>query len=83
MSITTDDYQYLQRLMRERSANVLEAGKESTTEMRLGPVIRAEGLASIADLVKKLRASNFTALHTQVVESLTVHESSFFRDPQV
>jgi chemotaxis protein methyltransferase CheR len=73
MSMTTEDYQFLQRLMRERAANVLELGKESTTEMRLGPVLRSEGLGSVTDLVKKLRASTFTSLHNQVVESLTVH----------
>ncbi len=81
--MTQDEFQFLQKLMRDRSANVLEAGKESTTVMRLSPVLKAEGLTTIGDLVKKLRATGVGRLHTQVVESLTVHESSFFRDPPV
>jgi chemotaxis protein methyltransferase CheR len=79
-SLTQDDFDFVRQLVRERSAIVLEDGKGYLAESRLGPVAKANGLASIEELVARLRAERFGGLHTKVVEAMTTNETSFFRD---
>ena len=80
MSIDHADFDYVCSLIRERAAIVLEEGKEYLVEARLTPIVREEGIDSIAELVARLRASPFNHLHTRVVEAMTTNETSWFRD---
>ncbi|MCZ7527731.1 MAG: protein-glutamate O-methyltransferase CheR [Acidimicrobiia bacterium] len=81
MPITTAEFDYIRELVRNRSAIVLDPGKEYLVESRLVPLARSEGLESIADLVSELRnGSGAGRLATQVVEAMTTNETSFFRD---
>lgn len=82
MSLSRLDFDYLRRLVRERSAIVIDPGKEYLVEARLGPLLQAERAGSLAELVRRLRARPGDRLCTRVVEALATHESSFFRDPQ-
>jgi chemotaxis protein methyltransferase CheR len=83
MTLATEEFAYLQRLVRERSHNVLEPAKLATTQMRLAPVLQNAGLTSIGELVQKLRHAPTGPLANAVVEALMVQETSFFRDPPV
>ena len=84
MSITASEFAYIRDLVRERAAIVLDEGKEYLVESRLTPLARAEGMASLAELVSRLRgAGTSSALSRQVVEAMTTNETSFFRDPGV
>jgi chemotaxis protein methyltransferase CheR len=74
-----EDFEYVRRLLRERSAIAIEPGKEYLVESRLAPLARSEGLSSVADLIRLLRAGT-TRLATAVVEAMTTNETSFFRD---
>ena len=74
------DYEYLRRLLRERSGLVLSADKQYLVESRLLPVARRAGLADVGALVQRLRSPNSEDLATQVVEAMTTNESFFFRD---
>jgi chemotaxis protein methyltransferase CheR len=76
---SVEDFEFVRRLLRERSAIAIEPGKEYLVEARLGPVARREGLSSVGDLVHLLR-SGATRLTTAVVEAMTTNETSFFRD---
>jgi chemotaxis protein methyltransferase CheR len=78
--VTPIDYDYLRRLLRERSGLVLSADKQYLVESRLLPVARRVGLANLADLVQRLRAPGADALMVEVVEAMTTNESFFFRD---
>jgi len=78
--VTPHDYDYLRKLLKERSGLVLSADKEYLVESRLLPVARKVGLASLGELVKALMLSNAEALMTAVVEAMTTNESFFFRD---
>jgi chemotaxis protein methyltransferase CheR len=78
--VTPIDYDYLRRLLRERSGLVLTADKQYLAESRLLPVARRAGLASLAGLVQRLRAPGAEALAIEVVEAMTTNESFFFRD---
>jgi chemotaxis protein methyltransferase CheR len=78
--VTPHDYDYLRRLLRERSGLVLAADKQYLVESRLLPVARRCGLAALTDLVQRLRGPGSEALVVEVVEAMTTNESFFFRD---
>src|SRR5262245_20744681 len=78
--MTGQDFDFIRRLLQERSAIVLEDGKEYLVESRLAPLVRQRNLASIGDLVQQLRAQPVNGLHSEIVEALVTTETSFFRD---
>lgn len=82
-AMSADEYSYLQRLVLQRTSNVLDPGTIGTTHMRLTPILAREGLATVSDLVNRLRQTPHGPLHLSVLDSLMVQESSFFRDPPV
>jgi chemotaxis protein methyltransferase CheR len=67
-------------LVRRRAGIVLTEDKSYLLETRLGPVLARFGLGSLEALGAKLRALPGEAMERAVVEALTTHESSFFRD---
>ena len=78
--MTPQDFDYLRKLLRERSGLVLSAEKEYLAESRLLPVARKNGLAGLTELVERLRAAVHAPLSVEVVEAMTTNESFFFRD---
>lgn len=74
------DFDYICRLVQERSAIVLEAGKEYLVELRLKPLLRDCGVADMGAFVERLRNDRSGTLQRQVVEAMTTNETSFFRD---
>jgi chemotaxis protein methyltransferase CheR len=77
--VTPLDYEYLRRLLRERSGLDLSADKQYLVESRLVPLARRNGLAGIGDLVQKVKAGAET-LTIDVIEAMTTNETFFFRD---
>jgi chemotaxis protein methyltransferase CheR len=78
--MTDQDLDFIRGFFRERSGVVLEADKRYLVEGRLAPLLRELSLASLGELVGRLRARPDGDLHTRVVELLVTGESSFFRD---
>jgi chemotaxis protein methyltransferase CheR len=78
--VTPLDYDFLRRLLRQRSGLVLSADKQYLVESRLLPVARKAGLAGLAALVEALRFGENEALMNMVVEAMATNESFFFRD---
>jgi chemotaxis protein methyltransferase CheR len=78
--MTPHDYDFLRRLLRERSGLVLTADKQYLVESRLLPVARRAGFGGLGDLVLRLKGSNAEPLVTDVIEAMTTNESFFFRD---
>jgi chemotaxis protein methyltransferase CheR len=78
--VTPLDYEYIRKLLKERSGLVLAADKQYLIESRLMPVARKAGCASISALVQRLSSSRSEALMTQVTEAMMINESFFFRD---
>lgn len=79
-TLDTNAFEYICNLVRDKSAIVLEPSKTYLVESRLNPVARANGLASIEDLVDALRKPNASKLTQAVIEAMTTNETSFFRD---
>ena len=80
MAIQSADFDYICKLVRDRSAIVLEPGKEYLVESRLAPLARREGYASLDALVSILRTRSLNGIHQKVVEAMTTNETTFFRD---
>lgn len=78
--MTPIDYEFLRKLLKERSGLMLSADKQYLLESRLLPVARKAGVASLPELVVKLRGAGAEALTVEVVEAMTTNESFFFRD---
>jgi chemotaxis protein methyltransferase CheR len=78
--MTAQDFEYVCRLVRDRSAVVLEAGKEYLVEARLAPIVGQLKVGSVSGLVGRLRAGPDEGLTTRVVEAMVTTETSFFRD---
>ena len=55
--MTPSDYDYLRKLLKDRSGLVLSADKQYLVESRLLPLARKIGVSHLTDLVAKLKAS--------------------------
>ena len=80
MAVSLDNFEYMRRLLQQRSAIVLAANKTYLVETRLLPLARREKLDGVDALIDKLRLSPGGRLLQEVVEALTTNETSFFRD---
>ena len=77
--MTPSDYEYLRKLLKERSGLDLSADKQYLVESRLLPLARKSSLPGIPELVQKMR-NGANALTGEVVEAMTTNETFFFRD---
>jgi len=77
--VTPQDYEYLRKLLKDRSGLVLSADKQYLVESRLVPLARKANLGGITELVAKMK-SGAEALVVDVVEAMTTNETFFFRD---
>jgi chemotaxis protein methyltransferase CheR len=78
--LTPQEYDYLRKLLKDRSGLVLSSDKQYLLESRLLPIVRRLDLGSLGGLVAKLRAPGAEPLIVQVVEAMTTNESFFYRD---
>jgi chemotaxis protein methyltransferase CheR len=77
--VTPFDYDFLRKLLKDRSGLDLSADKQYLVESRLVPLARKAGLPGIPELVQKMR-NGAEALTVEVVEAMTTNETFFFRD---
>jgi chemotaxis protein methyltransferase CheR len=77
--VTLLDYEFLRKLLKDRSGLDLSADKQYLVESRLIPLARRVGLPGIPELVLKMK-SGAEPLTADVVEAMTTNETFFFRD---
>jgi len=81
MPMTLSDFEFVQKLVQQKTAIILDTGKQYFVESRLSPLAEELGYKTIGDLVADIRAKPFdSGLMEKLVESITIHETSFFRD---
>ena len=80
MTIAPADFDLIRRLVYDQAGIVLEPGKEYLVESRLLPLCRREGLASVDELLQRLRGLNAHTLTARVIDAMTTNETTFFRD---
>ena len=78
--MTGDEFDFLCKMLRDRSGLVLTRDKAYLLESRLLPVARKCSLKSVDELVAAVRARPSGDLARDVVEAMTTNESFFFRD---
>jgi chemotaxis protein methyltransferase CheR len=78
--VTPLEYDYLRKLLKERSGLMLSADKQYLVESRLLPVARKAGAAGLSQLVQRLNGPAAERLIVEVVEAMMTNESFFFRD---
>ena len=81
--MSPENYQFLKQFVHRESGIALGDDKLYLIQARLLPVLAEERLSSLDEICVKLRAAPSEALRRRVVESMTTHETLFFRDPQV
>lgn len=74
------DYDFLRKLLKDRSGLDLSADKQYLVESRLLPLARRLSLGGIGDLVQKMKGMGAESLISDVVEAMTTNETFFFRD---
>jgi chemotaxis protein methyltransferase CheR len=79
MTLRPDEFEFIAKLLKERSGLVITPDKGYLLESRLMPVARARGLNGLSDIVAKVKAHD-EALARDVTEAMTTNESFFFRD---
>jgi chemotaxis protein methyltransferase CheR len=77
--VTPQDYEFLRKLLKERSGLDLSADKQYLVESRLVPLARKAGLPGISELVARMKSGDAVMI-TDVVEAMTTNETFFFRD---
>lgn len=74
-----DDFDFLAKLLKDRSGLAITPDKSYLLESRLMPLARRYGLKSLDEIVARLRGHNLE-LARDVTEAMTTNESFFFRD---
>jgi chemotaxis protein methyltransferase CheR len=75
-----ESYRFLQEYIYRESGIVLDGDKHYLFEARLTPIVRERQIGSLNDLCALLRANGDGDLKRRVVEAMTTHETSFFRE---
>jgi hypothetical protein len=70
------DFQFLTTLIKQRSAIDLDSSKQYLLTSRLAGVVRDERLASLNELVEKIRRAPRGPLETKVIDAMTTNETS-------
>lgn len=78
--MTVSDYDFIRKLLKQRSGLALSAEKLYLVESRLMPIARRRGFANLSELTRQLRVGLDEALIVDVVEAMTTNETFFFRD---
>ncbi len=77
--MTPLDYEFLRKLLKDRSGLDLSSDKQYLVESRLIPLARRLGMPGIPELVAKIKSGSDATI-AQVVEAMTTNETFFFRD---
>lgn len=80
MSLSQASFDFVRTVLRERSSHSLEDDKVYLVETRLLPVARRQGFKTVEELLLHLRSRKKENLLVEIVEAMTINETSFFRD---
>jgi chemotaxis protein methyltransferase CheR len=74
-----EDFDFIAKMLKDRSGLVITRDKAYLLESRLTPVARKRGLKGLDDLLASLKTAGEDLLR-EVTEAMTTNESFFFRD---
>ncbi|GAA2515984.1 protein-glutamate O-methyltransferase CheR [Pilimelia columellifera] len=79
-TLAPTEFAYVADLLRRESSIVLGPGKEYLVLARLLPLAREAGVATVGDLLVRVRQRNDRASIQSIIDALTTNETSWFRD---
>ncbi len=82
-ALTPENYGFLERYIHQETGISLGQDKLYLLESRLVPLLQDESLGSLNELCTRLRQGVSESLRRRIAESMTTHETLFFRDPAV
>ncbi|HBB34833.1 MAG TPA: chemotaxis protein CheR [Cyanobacteria bacterium UBA8803] len=80
MPINGSDFDYIRKLVRDRTGVVIAEDKAYLVESRLAFLAKEAGNHSVGGLVTQLRQERFNPLCQSIVEAMMTNETFFFRD---
>lgn len=80
MAINRDPFDHVSRLVFQHAGIRLDDSKRYLMDSRLFPLARALGMTSLDQLFEEMFRNPDQTLDLQIVDSMTNHETSFFRD---
>ena len=78
--ITPQDYSDFRQFLLEESGIVLGNNKQYLVTSRLRGLLAEMGLHSVRELLQRLRSGNDSRLRQRIIDSMTTHETLWFRD---
>ncbi len=75
-----EDFDFIRKLVKDRSGLVLTKDKTYLLESRLMPVARRRGMKGLGELCTDIRTNKDADIIREVTEAMTTNESFFFRD---
>jgi len=75
-------FEFIRRLLKDRSGLIVTPEKMYLLETRLLPVARRHGCADIARLIDLYREGGDERVGVDILEAMNTHESLFFRDAE-
>lgn len=80
MDLAPEEYNLIRNYVYEACGLIIEEQKQYLIKQRLGPLAEEFGCNSFTDLHVKLKQPGAIHLHEKVIDAITTHETSFFRD---
>jgi chemotaxis protein methyltransferase CheR len=80
MAMKSADFDYVVKMVYEKSGIHLTADKAYLVESRLTPLARKRNFAGLDEFLLDLRTKPDAKLVSDIIEAMTTNESSFFRD---
>lgn len=74
------EFDYIARVLKDRSGLDLSKDKTYLLESRLGPIARRRGFADLPSMIREMKMSGKEDLLKEVTDAMTTNESFFFRD---
>lgn len=80
MDLSTEDFDFITKLIKKRSGIALSEDKKYLVDSRLLNIVRNFSFGNLHELINKIRIDTDEALITEVINAITTNETSFFRD---
>lgn len=80
MKLSPGELPLLQQMVRQLTGVALDGSKGYLVESRLGPIAERVGCTNFNELYFRVRYGRDAALEAQIVDAITTHETTFFRD---
>lgn len=80
--LTPDDFRVFQSFLSDSCGIVLDESKQYLVKNRLGGLLRGSSYASLGEMARALKERRLPlAMQAGIVDAMTTHETSWFRDP--